>query len=428
MTPPMTVTELRRDFHRHPEVGFCEFRTASRAAGALADLGWDVGVGADVLQPDARLGVPAPDVLEAAYTRAAGAGADDRFLPAMRGGLTGVVATLRGNRPGPVVALRADLDALPLTESDDPAHLPAREGFRSRWPDAMHACGHDGHVAVALELARRLSDQDFAGTVRLVLQPAEEGGRGAAAMVAAGVAEDVDVFLAAHLGLGLPTGAVCPAVPDLLANAKLRATFRGSAAHASMAPEQGRHALLGAAAATLGVHTMPRFSGHETRVNVGMLTSGTSSNIVPDTAVMLLETRADDGTVNEELERRVRAVLTGAAGMYGLELDVALVGAVTTATSDPLLAEVIEQASRAAGAELTAPGAGIGSDDATAFMRRVQEHGGLACYFGIGADSPAPHHAGRFDVDEAALPVAVAVLEQVLRTGTTGNGSARRFA
>ncbi|MFI5614366.1 amidohydrolase [Amycolatopsis sp. NPDC051903] len=421
MTPSTTVTELRRDFHRHPEVGFCEFRTASRAAGVLADLGWDVAVGSDVLAPGARLGVPAPDVLEAAYRRAAETDADDRFLPAMRGGLTGVVATLRGNHPGPVVALRADLDALPLAESDAPDHVPAREGFGSRWAGAMHACGHDGHVAVALDLARRLSDLDFPGTVRLVLQPAEEGGRGARGMVAAGVADDVDVFFAAHLGMGLPTGTVCPAIPGLLANSKLRATFRGRAAHASMAPEQGRHALLGAAAATLGVHTMPSFSGHQTRVNVGLLNSGTSSNIVPDTAVMLLETRADDGAVNEDLERRVRDVLAGSAGMYGLELDVELVGAVTTALNDARLADVVERATRAAGATVTGPGAGIGSDDATAFMRRVQENGGAGCYFGIGADSPAPHHASRFDVDEAALPVAVAVLERVFRAGTATN-------
>ncbi|TNC26444.1 amidohydrolase [Amycolatopsis alkalitolerans] len=417
MTPSASVVDLRRDFHRHPEVGFCEFRTASRAAGILADLGWDVLVGADAMAPDSRLGVPEPTVLDAAYRRAARDGADDRFLPAMRGGLTGVLATLRGNRPGPVTALRADLDALPLAESADEAHLPAREGFRSLWPGAMHACGHDGHVAVALTIAGRLADRDFPGTVRLVLQPAEEGGRGAAAMVEAGAVDDVDVFLAAHLGLGLPTGSVCPAIPGLLANSKLRATFHGTAAHAAMAPERGRHALLGAAAAAVAVHTMPPYSGHETRVNVGMLTSGTSSNIVPDTAVMLLETRADEGAVNEELERRVRATLTGAAGMYGLDLDVELVGSVTTAPNDPDVARAVEAAARAAGATVTGPGAGIASDDATAFMRRVRAHGGVAGYLGIGADSPAPHHATRFDIDEAALPVAVNVLDRVLRGG-----------
>jgi aminobenzoyl-glutamate utilization protein A len=236
-------------------------------------------------------------------------------------------------------------------------------------------------------------------------------------MVAAGAVDDVDVFLAAHLGLGLPTGSVCPAIPGLLANSKLRATFRGAAAHASMAPERGRHALLGAAAATLAVHTLPRYSGHETRVNVGMLASGTSSNIVPDTAVMLLETRADEGGVNEELERRARAVLAGAAGMYGLDLDVELVGSVTTAPNDPPVGRAVEAAARAAGARVTGPGAGIASDDATAFMRRVRERGGAASYFGVGADGPAPHHSTRFDIDEAALPIAVAVLDRLLRGG-----------
>lgn len=414
---PVSLRDRRRDLHRHPEVGFCEFRTASRAAGVLADLGWAVETGTDALDPDSRLGVPGADELDSTYRRAEESGADSRFLPAMRGGLTAVVATLRGNRDGPTVALRADLDALPLTESDTAGHRPADEGFRSMWPGTMHACGHDGHVAIALELAGRLADRDFPGTVKLLLQPAEEGGRGAAAMVAAGVADDVDVLLAAHLGLGLPTGTVCVRDQGLLANSKLRVTFTGRAAHASMAPEQGRHALLGAAAATLAVHTMPPFSGHRTRVNVGMLRSGTSSNIVPADAVMLLETRADDGGVNQEIERRVRDVLAGAAAMYGLEVAVELIGSVTTAPNDPAAERRVADAAQAVGAELVEPGPGIGSDDATAFLRRVRERGGIGCYFAVGATGPAPHHSATFDIDEDALPLAVAVLETVMRRG-----------
>lgn len=413
---------LRRDLHRYPEVGFCEFRTASRVAGLLADRGWQVTAGRDAIDADARMGVPDADELDAAYRRASDTGADPRFLPAMRAGLTGVVATLHGDRPGPVTALRADLDALPLTESDDPRHAPARQGFRSDWHGTMHACGHDGHLAVAVGLADRLADRDFGGTVKLILQPAEEGGRGAAAMVAAGVADDVDVLLAAHLGMGLPTGLVCTGVAGLLANAKLRATFHGMAAHASMAPEQGRHALLGAAAATLAVHSMPAFSGHETRVNVGMLRSGTASNIIPDTAVLLLETRADDGDINDELERRVRTMLAGAADTYGLDVDVELIGAVTTASNDPAVESALARAAERVGARVAEPGAGIGSDDATAFMRRVQQHGGTAAYFGIGAGSPAPHHSGRFDIDEDALPIAVDLLESAVRAGQSTAG------
>jgi aminobenzoyl-glutamate utilization protein A len=416
--PPADVVALRRDLHRHPEVGFTEFRTASRAAGRLADLGWQVAAGATVLDAEARLGVPDDAELTEAYQRAADNGADPRYLPALRGGLTGVVARLRGSRPGPVLAFRADMDALPLDESDAGEHAPSRLGFRSGWAGRMHACGHDGHVAVALALADRLTDRDFPGEVRLILQPAEEGGRGGAAMVAAGVVDDVDVFVAPHLGMGLPTGTICTDVSGLLANSKLRAVFRGAAAHASMAPEHGRHALLGAAAATLAVHTMPAFSGHQTRVNVGALHGGTVSNIVPDRAELRLETRADDGDVNAELERRVRRMLAGAAGTYGLDVDVELIGAVTTASNDPAVTAALGAAAERVGATVGAPGAGIGSDDATAFMRRVQERGGVAGYFGIGASSPAPHHSGTFDLDEAALPLAVDLLESLVRNQT----------
>src|SRR4051794_13545631 len=150
-----TAVQWRRDLHAHPELGFTEFRTASRVAGRLADLGWDVVVGPAAIASGERLGVPADAELEAAYARAESAGGDARFLPALRGGHTAVVATLHGS--GPTVGLRADLDALPIVESVATEHLPAREGFASRWPGVMHACGHDGHVGIAIELAERLT-------------------------------------------------------------------------------------------------------------------------------------------------------------------------------------------------------------------------------------------------------------------------------
>lgn len=425
----LSVVDLRHDFHRHPEVGFCEFRTASRSAGMLADLGWEVQVGSAVMDPASRLGVPSDEALEAAWHRACTNGGDDRFLTAMRGGLTGVVATLRGTRPGPTVALRADMDALPVSESQAESHIPTRAGFRSVWDGTMHACGHDGHVAIALTLAAELADdRDFPGTVRLILQPAEEGGRGGAAMAASGVADDVDLFLALHLGMGLPTGVVCPHISGLMANSKLRATFSGVAAHAAMSPDQGRHALLGAASAAIALHTMPHFPGHETRVNVGLLRSGTSSNIIPDHAEMLLETRADDGSVNDDLESRARAVLAGAATTYGLDLDVELVGAVTTAANDPGAEALVTAAARAEGLGLAPSTNRVASDDATAFMRRVAQRGGSSCYFALGAGGHGPHHSPTFDVDDSVLPAAVGLLRHIVRTSATDQQESPRPA
>jgi aminobenzoyl-glutamate utilization protein A len=281
----------------------------------------------------------------------------------------------------------------------------------------MHACGHDGHVGMAVELAHRLAADPPAGTVSIFFQPAEEGGRGGRAVAATGLADAVDLLVAVHLGLSLPTGVLAASIDGLLANSKLRAVFRGRAAHASLAPQDGRNALLGAASATLALQGLTRVAGHETRVAVGRISGGTASNIVPDTAELLLETRADDGAVNADLEARARAMIEGAALMHGLGVDIELIGSVTTARPDEAAAEAVASAGRAAGLRLGRPpsDSGIASDDATALMRRVQEHGGTATYAGLGADLAGAHHTPTFDFDESALAAGVDLLEHLVR-------------
>jgi aminobenzoyl-glutamate utilization protein A len=412
-----TAARWRRDIHRFPELGFTEFRTASRIAGALADLGWDVVAGDRAISAADRLGVPPADVLDAAYERALGNGADPRFLPALHGGNTAVVATLSSG-PGPAIGIRTDIDALPIQESPSAAHFPVAQGFRSEHDGVMHACGHDGHIGIAIELAERLTARPPAsGSVTIFFQPAEEGGRGGRAMAPTGLVDEIDLFVAAHLGLALPTGSVATSMDGLLANTKFRAVFHGVAAHSSIAPHIGRNALLGAASATLAINGIPRVPGHETRVAIGRISGGTASNIVPDRAEMLLETRADEGAVNDDLAERARTMLTGAAHMHGLTVDIELLGSVTTARADRAAVAVVESAAGELGLSTMdlPPDNGLGSDDATAFIRRVQEHGGIATYIGIGARLAGPHHTPDFDFDEAALPIGVDLLERIVR-------------
>lgn len=406
---------LRRDLHRHAETAWTEFRTASIVAGRLQALGFDVALGRKVMVDGARMGVPAPEVIDAAYRRARDEGARADLLREMEGGFTGVVARMAGARPGPSIAFRFDIDANDLHESLDAVHLPAREGFASVHAGAMHACGHDGHTALGLGLAEVVTRlrAEWPGTVTLVFQPGEEGVRGARAMVEAGVVDDASVMVCCHLGAqSRVTGHVVGGISGFLATTKLDAVFTGAESHAALEPETGRSALLGAATAVLNLHAIPRHSGGESRINVGVLQAGTGRNVTPGRAVLKLETRGSTAAVNEYMEARARAVLAAAAAMHGLGIDITIAGATPSATSDAaLIARVREAAAQVP--EVTTfedTAFAAASDDACAFMRRVQERGGLAAYVIVGAALASGHHTPRFDFDEAALPLGVKLL------------------
>ncbi len=214
---------------------------------------------------------------------------------------TAIVAQFHGNRPEPAWGLRFDMDALPLTESTDPSHAPAAHGFRSAREGFMHACGHDGHVAIGLAFAERLDAGDFPGSARLFFQPAEEGSRGAKAMLAADVADGVDTLVALHLGLDVPLGKVVPGIVGSFATTKLHATFQGAASHAAAAPQRGRNAMVAAASAVLNIMAIPRWAGSDTRINVGTFHAGDTVNIVPALAEITAEARSTDTAVCAEI-------------------------------------------------------------------------------------------------------------------------------
>lgn len=411
------LVERRRFFHARPETAFIELWTAAAIAAELRRFGVRVRVGREAIDLAGVPALPTRDELDAAAARARAWGASDAELAPVLAGHTAVVADIEGDAPGPAVAVRVDIDALPLAESAAPGHRPAREGFASVEPGVMHACGHDGHIAVGLELARRLASSGPAGRVRVIFQPAEEGGRGARAMLDAGVLAGVDRFYALHLGLGLPVGEVAAGTRGFFANAKLRAVFTGRSSHAAAAPEEGRNALLAAAQATVGLHALPRFAAADTRVNVGVLRAGTAPNIVAGRAELALELRASDGAVCDELERRARGVLAAAGAAGEVEVRVERVGAATTAVCDPAAVRDVADAARSVPA-VTAVHTGHrfgASDDATLMMREVQARGGTATYVVVGASSPAPHHSPEFDIDESCLGIAADVLERAVR-------------
>jgi len=316
---------------------------------------------------------------------------------------------------GPVLVLRFDMDALPVAESLDPAHAPNACGFRSQQAGRMHACGHDGHVAIGLCVAEAMakSVRPWHGTLRLVFQPAEEGGRGAAPMAAAGIVDDADLLFAAHLGCGLPTGCVAVTATDFLFSQKIDVRFTGRSAHAAMAPQDGANALLAAAVATIGLYGLARHGSAATHVNVGRLSTGSARNAIASDALMKIELRGGDSAAYEHMLSGAERVLRGAALAHGVAVETSRVGSTVGMTSDPEACRFVEEAARSLGLR-TVPGWPIGGgDDAALLVRRVQERGGRACYFLIGSTLAAGHHASAFDIDEDALGDGVAVFTHI---------------
>ncbi|MDL2298535.1 amidohydrolase [Synergistaceae bacterium OttesenSCG-928-D05] len=404
------MTERRRDLHRHPETGWTEFRTTAKVAEILRALGYTVHFGSAFIKPEHVMGRNID--VDAEKKRAVEQGADPKIVTEI-GDYTGLYAELDTGKPGPVTVLRFDIDCVDANESMDENHLPVKLGFTSVNPGWMHACAHDGHTAIGLALAELLKeDQALKGKIRLLFQPAEEGVRGGYAMMAAGLVDDADYFIAMHLGLGKPTGEVYGGVDGFLCTTKLDVDFKGFGAHAGGEPQKGRNALLAAASAALNLHAIAPNAEGATRLNVGVLNAGEGRNVIAPNAHMKIETRGETDELAAYVYNRAEQIIEGAAKMYDVSFTITKQGEANRADSSPKLAALVSEAAKTVEG-VTCVGTKrpmAGSDDACWLMKRVQERGGQATYIGIGADTAAGHHNGRFDFDETAMPIALDVL------------------
>ena len=412
------MVERRRDLHRHPETGWTEFRTASMIIGELKKLGYDVKFGADVIDEKSMMGVPSEAELADYMQRAINEGADPELVKKMAGGKTGIVATLKTDKPGKTVAFRFDMDCNDVEEERCDEHRPAKEGFASEHKKAMHACGHDGHVTIGLSAAKLLAANKarLAGTVKLIFQPAEEGVRGAFAMMNAGVVDDVDYLFGGHIGFKATADNCLVTMTDgFLATTKLDAEFTGVSAHAGAAPEQGKNTLLAAAQAAISLNTIPRHSKGSSRINVGVLNAGTGRNVVPDIAAIKLETRGATTEIDEYMVTEAKRILNACAAMYDVKVKITMAGAAPACFADKELghevAELIEE--KCHYDEVVEYVDMGGSEDCGYFMERVQQHGGRALYMMYGTKIAAGHHNSHFDFNEDCLWKAAATITEI---------------
>lgn len=412
-----TFIGYRRDFHKYPEAGWTEFRTAALVVEKLQALGYEVKYGLEAVVKEDMMGVPSPEELKQHMERAIKQGANAEIVKKMEGGLTGVIAQLKCG-DGPTVALRFDMDANDISEAQDEKHRPFREGFASENPKVMHACGHDGHTAMGLAVAELLAEMkdSFNGTIRLIFQPGEEGVRGARAMVSAGAVDNVDYIIGAHIGFQAKNiGDIICGTEGFLATTKLDVNYKGVPAHAGAAPEEGKNALLAAATAALNLHSIPRHSKGTSRINVGILNAGQGRNVVPPNAILKIETRGIVSEIDEYLVETAKNVIAGAAQMYDVDYNIEVVGGTKSGESSPeMIAKVKKIAEEMDFFKNIQENSDFGaSEDYSHFMSVVQENGGIGTYIMVGANMTAGHHDYYFDFDESCLAPAI---ELIIRT------------
>ncbi|MEO8432043.1 MAG: amidohydrolase [Acidobacteriota bacterium] len=362
------MVATRRDLHRHPELGFAETRTADVVARRLEGLG---------LAP--RRGV----------------------------GRTGVVADL--SAAGSRILLRADMDALPLQEESSAP-------WASEEPGRMHACGHDGHVSIALALAARLARRPEPGPFRLLFQPAEEGAGGAAACEEEGVLDGVSAAFGLHLWNQLPVGkvgvnrgALMAAVDEFSIDVE-GPGGHGAAPHETADPIVGAARIVEALQSVVSREISPLDS---VVITIGSIHGGSAFNVIPSLVRMTGTARSFTEEAGRALPEKMERVVRGTAEAAGVRAALRYRRVNRATVNDPEMAEiVIAEATRLLGAEnVDVETRTLGGEDMSVFLDRVP-----GCFFFVGSSPEGehrPHHSPRFDFDERALAIGLELFEAV---------------
>ncbi|MSP77437.1 MAG: amidohydrolase [Rhodospirillaceae bacterium] len=363
------ISAIRRDIHAHPELAYEENRTSDIVAAKLSEWGLEVTRGL---------------------------------------GKTGLVGTLRRGNSLKAIGLRADMDCLPMDETNDFEH-------RSQNPGRMHACGHDGHTAMLLGAAKMLSEKrDFEGAVHFIFQPAEEGGGGGKMMIDDGLFEKFpcDAVFAIHNKPGLPLGMIATKPGPLLAAADrwdLRISGKGGhAAH----PHLSNDPLIVAANLVLSLQTivsrnMDPFANAV--VTVGFVKGGSAYNVIPTDAHVGGTTRTTTPEARKLIESRIREICDGAAKMYGVKIDVEYrYGYPPTINNAERAAFAIDVATGVCGPNGVRDNtqASMGAEDFSYMLERVP---GAMVWLGNGGEdgNGAGLHNSRYDFNDMAIPFGV---------------------
>ena len=385
------VIEWRHDIHQNPELSNREFRTAKKVADHLRSLGMEVQTGV---------------------------------------AHTGVVGLLKGKRPGKVVALRADMDALPVTERNAlPYRSKVMAEYNGQEVGVMHACGHDTHVAILMGVAEHLAkNTDFAGAVKFIFQPAEEGAPegetgGAKLMVQEGVLENpkVDAIFGLHINSGTHVGEInYKPGGTMAASQRFVIKIKGQQAHGST-PWQSKDPIVTAAQIIDGLQTIISRNAELTKeaavISVGSIHGGVRFNIIPETVEMIGTIRTLDREMKEKIRERMQQLVPKIAEAYGAEATIEIQDGTDITFNDPALtAQILPTLEKVAGKEnINLINAITGAEDFSYYQQKVP---GLFFFLGgtpldmAEADAPS-HHTPDFIIDDSSMLLGVKALSQM---------------
>ena len=384
------VIEWRRDIHQHPELSNREFKTAEKITAHLKSLGLEVQTGV---------------------------------------AHTGVVGILKGKKSGKVVALRADIDALPVYERNDlPFRSEVTSEFLGEEVGVMHACGHDTHTAILMGVAEVLSKNTdkIRGTVKFIFQPAEEGPPpgeegGALLMVKEGVLKspDVDAIFGLHINSQTPAGVIRYKSGGTMAAAQsFTIKVKGKQSHGSQ-PWSGVDPILISAKIIDGLQTIisreARLTNEAAVITVGKIKSGVRFNIIPEDAEMIGTIRTLDYGMKDHINRRMMEMVPDIAKAYGGEATIEIKDATDITYNDPdLVSTMLPTLNRVAGtANIQTQKAVTGAEDFSYFQKEVP---GFFFFLGgmtPGNKEPFPHHTPDFRIDESGLILGVKALTEL---------------
>lgn len=411
------MVETRRRFHRYPEIAWTEFLTTQTIIERVRALGFETVVGKALFDIKHAFGRN-EEMIQEAFQEALGQGLDPKIGEEI-GGFTGCLAIWETPRPGPVTALRFDIDCVNVEEDHTDNNEAFREGFDSSRSGLMHACGHDGHAAIGLAVARWIKDNadQLCGTIKLIFQPAEEGTKGAAGIAYSDNLDDVDVILGAHLGVAAKLHEVAIVRSGFLNTTKMNATFKGTPAHSGSCAEKGRNALMAACTASLQLMGIARHGGGNSNVNVGTIHAGEGRNVVPVNGRLEFEVRGETQEINRYMQETAERMVRGAAESYGVQSRTEIVGMAVDIHSDDDLCEMLREVCKTVSSvqRVFEHVQKAGSEDYSLLAQKVQSHGGKSVFFFCGCNHPGHHRANFAIQDKESLPECMEIFVKMIQ-------------